>query len=103
MGRESKARDLESNISAGAKHAAASAQANPKRIHRGLKSPPPRDITIQEVHAHALETFGSAEKAGHWMNRPNPLFQGKRPKEVVKCDPSSVDAALARIDYGVYV
>jgi uncharacterized protein (DUF2384 family) len=103
MGREPKDRDLEGNTSAGTKHVVASAPASPKRIHRGLKSSPPRDITIQEVHAHALETFGSAEKAGHWMNRPNPLFQGKTPKEVVKCDPSSVDAALARIDYGIYV
>ena len=59
--------------------------------------------TIRLVKAHALDTFGSAEKADHWMNRPNALFQGKKPRDVVQSDPSAVEAALVRIDYGVYV
>ena len=60
-------------------------------------------MIIEAVYAHALETFGSAGKADHWMNRPNALFRGKRPKQVIESDPSSVDAALARIDNGIYV
>lgn len=38
---------------------------------------PGREITAQSVKAHALDTFGSAEKAEHWMSRPNPLFHPK--------------------------
>ena len=60
-------------------------------------------ITAQSVKAHALDTFGSAEKAEHWMNRPNPLLDRKTPLQVIECDPSSVEAALVRIDYGVYI
>jgi uncharacterized protein (DUF2384 family) len=69
-----------------------------------LPSEPARQaITLQSVRAHALDTFGSAKKAVHWMSRPNPLLQGKTPREAVRSDPSAVGAALVRIDYGVYV
>ena len=60
-------------------------------------------ITAQSVKAHALDTFGSVHKADHWFNRPNALFQGKRPQEVIQSDPSLVEAALVRIDNGIYV
>jgi uncharacterized protein (DUF2384 family) len=55
------------------------------------------------VSAHALATFGSKKKADHWMNRSNPLFQGKSPAEVLESDPARVEAELMRIDHGVYV
>lgn len=60
-------------------------------------------ITAQSVVAHALDTFGSEKKAAHWMSRPNPLLQGRTPSKVVQSDPSAVEAALVRIDHGVYV
>jgi uncharacterized protein (DUF2384 family) len=60
-------------------------------------------ITAQSIKRHALDTFGTSKKADHWLNRPNPLFDGKTPLQVVRIDPSSVEAALVRIDYGVYV
>jgi uncharacterized protein (DUF2384 family) len=62
-----------------------------------------RPVTAKSVRTHALETFGSSEKATHWLNRPNHLFRGKRPLDVIESDPMSVEAALIRIDYGVYV
>jgi len=62
-----------------------------------------RAITAQSVKAHVLDTFGSAEKAEHWMSRPNPLFRGQTPRQVIQSDPSWVEAALVRIDYSVYV
>jgi uncharacterized protein (DUF2384 family) len=37
------------------------------------------------------------------MNRPNPLFDGKKPSQVVHTDPVGVEAELVRIDHGVYV
>jgi len=50
-----------------------------------------------------LATFGSPEKAQHWMNRPNPLFQGKTPAQVIELDLIQVEAELVRIDHGVYM
>jgi uncharacterized protein (DUF2384 family) len=60
-------------------------------------------ISPQSIAAHALSTFGSKEKAQHWMNRPNPLFQGKTPSQVMRTDAVAVEAELVRIDHGVYV
>jgi hypothetical protein len=37
------------------------------------------------------------------MNRPNPLFHGKTPSQVMRTDPVGVEAELVRIDHGVYV
>lgn len=61
------------------------------------------NISQEFIAVHALATFGSQQKAQHWMNRPNPLFQGKTPAQVMVTDPVEVEAELARIDYGVYV
>jgi uncharacterized protein (DUF2384 family) len=63
----------------------------------------PRRISRESVAAHALATFGSPEKARHWMNRPNPLFHGKTPAQVIQFDVVGVEAELVRIDHGVYV
>ncbi|MGD0771892.1 MAG: antitoxin Xre/MbcA/ParS toxin-binding domain-containing protein [Candidatus Solibacter sp.] len=56
-----------------------------------------------QVLRHAAETFGSAEKADHWLNRPNHVFQGRTPLEMLAIDPKSVEIELSRIDYGVYI
>jgi uncharacterized protein (DUF2384 family) len=60
-------------------------------------------ISRESVNAHALATFGSQEKAQHWMNRPNPLFDGKSPAQVVEFNLVGVEAELVRIDHGVYM
>ncbi len=60
-------------------------------------------ISRESIVVHALATFGSIEKAQHWMNRPNPLFCGKTPSQVMRTDPVNVEAELVRIDHGVYV
>jgi uncharacterized protein (DUF2384 family) len=61
------------------------------------------DISRGSVAAHALATFGSLEKAQHWMNRPNPLFDGKTPSQMLASDLIDVEAELVRIDHGVYM
>jgi uncharacterized protein (DUF2384 family) len=61
------------------------------------------DISRQSVNAHALATFGSLEKVQHWMNRPNPLFDGKSPAQVIEFNLAEVEAELVRIDHGVYM
>lgn len=60
-------------------------------------------ISRESVAAHALATFGSPEKAEHWMNRPNPLFDGRTPAQVIESDLVGVEAELIRIDHGVYM
>jgi RNA polymerase sigma-70 factor (ECF subfamily) len=55
------------------------------------------------VLAHAVDTFGSQEKANHWLRRPNHVFQGRTPLEVIGIDPQSVEIELTRIDHGVYI
>ncbi len=60
-------------------------------------------ISRESVNSHALATFGSPEKAQHWMNRPNPLFDGKSPAKVIEFNLVGVEAELVRIDHGVYV
>jgi hypothetical protein len=62
-----------------------------------------KTVTARSVKEHALDTFGTPEKAEHWLHRPNPVFGGKRPRQVLHADPSWVEAELVRIDYGVYV
>lgn len=59
-------------------------------------------FTAQSVLDHAFDTFGSATKMAHWMARPNQLLQGKTPRAMLNTDPESVEAALVRIDFGVY-
>jgi uncharacterized protein (DUF2384 family) len=61
------------------------------------------EVSRDSLAAHALATFGSSEKAQRWMNRPNPLFQGKTPAQVIESDLIGVEAELVRIDHGVYV
>jgi uncharacterized protein (DUF2384 family) len=61
------------------------------------------ELSRHSVAAHALATFGTPEKAEHWLNRPNPLFQGKTPRQVIEVDLVGVEAELVRIDHGVYV
>ena len=55
------------------------------------------------VLAHAFETFGSPEKANHWLHRPNHVFQGRTPLEVIGSNPQAVEIELTRIDHGVYI
>lgn len=61
------------------------------------------EISRDSVAAHALATFGSSEKVKHWMNRPNPLFHGRTPRQVIEFDLVGVEAELVRIDHGVYM
>jgi len=61
------------------------------------------EISEVRMAARALETFGSREKAEHWMNRPNPQFDGKTPAEMIESDLVQVEGELVRIDHGVYI
>jgi Protein of unknown function (DUF2384) len=42
-------------------------------------------------------------KKPSWTNRPNSLFQGKKPAQMIESDLVGVEAELVRIDHGVYI
>jgi sigma-B regulation protein RsbU (phosphoserine phosphatase) len=39
----------------------------------------------------------------HWLHRPNHVFQGRTPLEVIGSNPEAVEIELTRIDHGVYI
>jgi uncharacterized protein (DUF2384 family) len=55
------------------------------------------------VLAHAVDTFGSQTRANDWLNRPNTLFNGRSPIQVLTEDPAGVEEELVRIDHGMVV
>jgi putative toxin-antitoxin system antitoxin component (TIGR02293 family) len=57
-----------------------------------------------DIWQHALDTFGTEERALRWMRQPLAELGERTPEEVLMEDGQSeaVEAILARIDYGVY-
>jgi Antitoxin Xre/MbcA/ParS C-terminal toxin-binding domain len=74
-----------------------------RKLERVRETPLPKQITSETVRAHALEAFGDAEKTDHWLRRPNQLFQGRSPLQVLEVDPAAVEVEIVRIEHGVYV
>ena len=72
-------------------------------LAEGSRNGDSSSIGDNAVLAHAFETFGSPEKANHWLHRPNRVFQGRTPLEAIESDPQAVEIELTRIDYGVYI
>ena len=60
-------------------------------------------LSQDHLRAHVMETFGDEAKASHWLNRPNPLFAGKTPLELLDTDPQAIEIELTRIDHGIFV
>jgi putative toxin-antitoxin system antitoxin component (TIGR02293 family) len=65
------------------------------------------DITLlsPKVWTHAVDTFGSEERAEQWMHIPLSELNGRTPEDALASDPQAadeIDAILGRIDYGVY-
>ena len=59
----------------------------------------------EPIVRHALEAFGSEEKAWHWLECANPLFDGNTPIEILRTDRSRyelVDDELTKIEHGVF-
>ena len=59
----------------------------------------------REVWKHALDTFGTGERALRWMRMPLSELGDRTPEEVLRGeapDVAAVDAILTRIDYGIY-
>lgn len=63
-----------------------------------------RVFRLARVLTHAVDVFGSTEKAARWFKRPHPVLDDMKPLEVFDTDLGTqlVDDLLTRIDYGVY-
>jgi len=57
-----------------------------------------------KIWRHAVDTFGTQERALRWMRQPLAELGDRTPEKVLIEDRQSdeVEAILARIDYGVY-
>ena len=57
-----------------------------------------------KIWLHAVDTFGTEERALRWMRQPLAELGERAPEPVLLEDRQSdaVEAILARIDYGVY-
>jgi putative toxin-antitoxin system antitoxin component (TIGR02293 family) len=57
-----------------------------------------------EIWRHAVDTFGTEDKALRWMRQRLAELGYRTPEQVLLDDPHSaeVEAILVRIDYGVY-
>lgn len=60
-------------------------------------------LRTAQVREHVFETFGSVQKAEHWLSRLNQVFQGRTPLQALESDPEAVEAEITRIDHGVYI
>ena len=50
----------------------------------------------EPIVQHALDAFGSEEKAWHWLERANPLFDGNTPIENLRTDRSRYELVEER-------
>jgi putative toxin-antitoxin system antitoxin component (TIGR02293 family) len=61
-------------------------------------------LIAPKIWRHALDTFGTEERALRWMRQPLAELGESTPEHMLLEDRQSeaVEAILARIDYGVY-
>jgi putative toxin-antitoxin system antitoxin component (TIGR02293 family) len=57
-----------------------------------------------ETWRHAVDTFGTEERALRWMQQPLAELGERTPEDVLleESQVDAVEAILTRIDYGVY-
>ena len=58
---------------------------------------------FRDFFSSLLDTFGSKTKADEWLNRPNQVFSGRSPIQILTEDPGIVEEELVRIDHGMFV
>jgi putative toxin-antitoxin system antitoxin component (TIGR02293 family) len=63
-----------------------------------------RVYRVASIMALAEETFQETEKAMHWMRRPNKVFDGRAPLDLIRTEQGArmVEDVLIRIAHGVY-
>lgn len=75
-----------------------------KKEHRLRADESDRLFRVANVAAHAIDVFGSREKAARWLRRPNRALGGAVPLTLLDtaAGATQVDQILGRIEHGVY-
>ncbi len=75
-----------------------------KRERRLQATESDRLYRLASVAARAVEVFGTPERAGRWLRRPNRALGGVVPLELLDTEIGArqVDEILGRIEYGLY-
>jgi putative toxin-antitoxin system antitoxin component, TIGR02293 family len=62
-----------------------------------------RLIRLARVGAHAVQVFGTDEKAATWLHRPNRALDNRTPLDLLQTDlgTKQVEDVLSRIEHGV--
>ena len=57
---------------------------------------------VEQIQLHAEQIFASKRKADTWLNKPQSVFEGSTPLELVCCEAGylRVKEALDRISHG---
>ena len=75
-----------------------------KRQRRLQSDESDRVFRLATVAAHAVEVFGTLERAGRWLRRSNRALGGEIPLELLDTEVGArqVDEILGRIEHGLY-
>lgn len=62
-------------------------------------------LRLARISAEADRVFGDPSKADRWLRRPNPVFHGKTPLELLKTEigGNMVETLLHQIDHGIFI
>jgi putative toxin-antitoxin system antitoxin component (TIGR02293 family) len=74
---------------------------NPNRLDPGESD---RLVRTARIVAWAIEVFGSREKAGAWLDRPNRALGGEKPLSLLDTEigAEQIENVLGRMEHGVY-
>ena len=75
-----------------------------KRSGRLESTESDRLYRLARVFTHAVEVFGTTEKAAAWMSEPNRALAGREPLGLLATDAGSreVDDTLGRLEHGIF-
>jgi len=59
---------------------------------------------VARVFDHAVQVFTDGERARRWLQKPNGVFEGRTPLELVRTETGArmVDELLGQIDHGYF-
>lgn len=61
-----------------------------------------RAVRVARIMAHAEKVFGDPEKAGRWLRKPKPRFDGRTPIDMLatECGARLVEEWLGQLEHG---
>jgi putative toxin-antitoxin system antitoxin component (TIGR02293 family) len=64
-----------------------------------------RALRLARIGDIAERIFGNEEKAGRWLRDPNPVFNGRRPLDVLITETGgrAIETLLGQIEHGIFI